>query len=160
MVYLRTATKRKPFSKKLYDKADRKAKDIMRAYLEEQGQELKKDIEQYSCDIEGKDGHGREVEIKYSWRGEWPASWEDVRIPHRKKRLIDKKGEENITFYVLNSMCEQAWEITGSVVSEAEVVEVPNKFVPKGELFYSILVSKAKKIFLTREKECVSVQED
>jgi hypothetical protein len=55
-------------------------------------------------------------------------------------------------------MCDQAWEITGSAVSEAEVVEVSNKFVPKGELFYSILVSQAKKIFLTGEKECVSVR--
>jgi hypothetical protein len=157
---MRTTTIRKPFSRALYNKADGKAKEIMRSYLQEQGHKLKDDVEKYYCDIEGEDGHGWEVEIKYSWRGEWPASWEDVRIPHRKKRLIDKKGEENITFYVLNSMCEQAWEIPGSVVSEAEVVEVSNKFVPKGELFYSILVSQAKKIFLTREKECVSVQED
>ena len=116
------------------------------------------DIEQYYCDIEGEDGHGWEVEIKYSWKGEWPPSWEDVRIPHRKKRLIDKKGEENITFCVLNSMCNQAWEIPGAVVAGAEVVEVSNKFVPKGELFYSIFVSQAKKIFLTGGNEYDTVQ--
>ena len=157
---MRTTTIRKPFSRALYNKADGKAKEIMRTYLQLQGHKLKEDEEKYYCDIEGEDGHGWEVEIKYSWKGEWPISWMDVRIPHRKKRLIDKKGKENITFYVLNSMCDQAWEITGDVVSGSEVTEVPNKFVPKGELFYSILVSKAKKIFLTREKECVSVRED
>ena len=155
---MRTTTIRKPFSRALYDKADKKAKDIMRTYLEDQEHKLKKDIEQYYCDIEGEDGHGWEVEIKYSWKGEWPPSWEDVRIPHRKKRLIDKKGEENITFCVLNSMCNQAWEIPGSVVAGAEVVEVSNKFVPKGELFYSIFVSQAKKIFLTGENEYDTVQ--
>ena len=155
---MRTTTIRKPFSRALYDKADRKAKDIIRIYLENQGHKLKKDIEQYYCDIEGEEGHGWEVEIKYSWKKEWPEAWEDVRIPHRKKRLIDKKGEENITFCVLNSMCTQAWEIPGSVVAGAEGIEVSNKFVPKGELFYSIFVSQAKKIFLTGENEYDTVQ--
>jgi hypothetical protein len=73
----------------------------------------------------------------------------DVRIPYRKKRLIDKKGKENITFYILNSICDQAWEIRGDVVSEAYVTEVSNRLVPKGELFYSIFVSQAKRILLT-----------
>jgi hypothetical protein len=150
---MRTTTIRKPFSRALYDKADGKAKEIMRTYLQGRGHKLKEDKEKYYCDIEGEDGHGWEVEIKYSWKGEWPTSWMDVRIPHRKKRLIDKKGKDNITFYVLNSMCDQAWEITGDVVSGSEVTEVSNKFVPKGELFYSIFVSQAKKIFLTGENE-------
>ena len=140
---------RKPFSKALYDKADGKAKEIVRTYLQKQGHILKEDVEEYYCDIEGEKGHGWEVEIKYSWKGEWPSSWMDVRIPHRKKRLIDKKGKENITFYVLNSRCDQAWEIRGDVVYEAYVTEVSNRFVPKGELFYSIFVSQAKRILLT-----------
>ena len=155
---MRTTTIRKPFSRTLYDKADSKAKDIMRTYLEKQGHKLKKDIEQYYCDIEGEEGHGWEVEIKYSWKKEWPEAWEDVRIPHRKKRLIDKKGADNITFFVLNSTCNQAWEIPGYAVDKAEVVEVSNRFVPKGELFYSILVAQAKKIFLTGENEYDTVQ--
>jgi len=139
---------RKKFSKTLYEKADSKAKNIMRTYLEKQGHKLKKDVEQYYCDIEGMDGHGWEVEIKYSWKKEWPEAWEDVRIPYRKNRLLKQKGEENITFYVLNSECKQAWEITGEVVAAADQVEVPNRFVPEGELFFSILVSNATKIFL------------
>jgi hypothetical protein len=144
---MRTTTiRRKKFSQKLYDEADRKAKDIMRSYLESEGYSLLDDEEKYSCDIEGKDGQGWEVEIKYSWGRKWPPSWRDVRIAYRKKKLLERKGSENITFYVLNSMCEEAWEIPGQAVSEAEVVEVSNKFVPRGELFYSIPVSKVRKI--------------
>ena len=144
---MRTTTiRRKKFSQKLYDEADRKAKDIMRSYLESEGYSLLDDEEKYSCDIEGKDGQGWEVEIKYSWGREWPSSWRDVRIAYRKKKLLESKGSENITFYVLNSMCKEAWEIPGQAVSEAEVVEVSNKFIPRGELFYSIPISKARKI--------------
>ena len=106
------------------------------------------DEEKYACDIEGKDGQGWEVEIKYSWKTEWPPSWRDVRIAYRKKKLLKRKGEDNITFYILNSMCKEAWEISGQTVAESEVVEVSNRFVPRGELFYSIPISKAKKIFI------------
>ena len=141
-----TTIRRKKFSQELYDKSDRKAKDIMRSYLESEGHSLLKDEERYSCDIEGKDGQGWEVEIKYSWKKEWPSSWRDVRIAYRKKRLLERKGADNITFYVLNSMCEEAWEITGQAVSEAEVIEVSNSLIPRGELFYSIPISKANKI--------------
>ena len=144
---MRTTTiRRKKFSQELYNEADRKAKDIIRSYLESEGHSLLEDEEKYSCDIEGKDGQGWEVEIKYAWGRKWPPSWRDVRIAYRKKKLLERKGSENITFYVLNSMCEEAWEIPGQAVSEAEVVEVSNKFVPRGELFYSIPVSKVKKI--------------
>ena len=143
---------RKPFSRALYNEADSKAKGILRTYLQEQGHKLKEDVEKYYCDIEGEDDHGWEVEIKYAWKGEWPSSWLDVRIPHRKKRLIDKKGEDNITFYILNDMCNQAWEIPGAIVSRAEVKEVSNRFMPEGEMFYNILISQAKKIYLDKGK--------
>jgi|ETNvirnome_2_300_1030623.scaffolds.fasta_scaffold02018_8 hypothetical protein len=144
---MRTTTiGRKKFSQELYDKADHKAKGIIRAYLESEGHSLLDDREKYSCDIEGRDGQGWEVEIKYSWKKEWPSSWRDVRIPYRKKKLLEDTGEDKITFFILNSMCKEAWKIPGQVVSEAEVVEVSNKFVPRGELFYSIPVSKVRKI--------------
>jgi|TARA_R110002110_G_scaffold149242_1_gene340492 hypothetical protein len=143
---------RKPFSKALYDKADPKAKGVLRTYLLNQGHKLEKDTENYYCDIEGEDGHGWEVEIKYSWPLYWPPTWLDVRIPYRKKRLIDKKGEDNITFYILNGMCNQAWEIPGVIVSRAEVKEVSNRFMPEGEMFYNILISQAKKIYLDKGK--------
>ena len=44
------------------------------------------------------------------------------------------------------------------MVANADVVEVPNKFVPNGELFFSILVSDVKKIFLTDVNEYDTVQ--
>ena len=146
-----TAIGRKKFNQGLYNKADRKAKGIIRAYLESKGHSLLDDREIYSCDIEGRDGQGWEVEIKYSWKKEWPPFWRDVRIPYRKKKLLEDTGEDNITFFILNNTCKEAWKIPGQVVSKAEVVEVSNKFVPKGELFYSIPIVKAEKVLLDNE---------
>ena len=144
---MRTTTiVRKKFSQELYDKADHKAKDLIRSYLQREGHALLGDEEKYACDIEGKDGQGWEVEIKYSWKEDWPSSWRDVRIAYRKKKLLERKGADNLTFYILNSICKEAWEVSGQTVSESEVVEVSNRFVPRGELFYSIPVSKARKI--------------
>ena len=148
---MRATTIRKPFSRALYDKADGKAKEIIRTYLQEQGHKLKDDKEKYSCDIEGENGHGWEVEIKYSWKGEWPDSWRDVRIPYRKKKLLNQKGEDNITFYVLNNQCNEVWEIRGTTLSSSDVVEVSNKFVKEGELFFSVPVLKVKKILLDKK---------
>ena len=74
-----------------------------------------------------------------------------VRIPYRKKKLLNQKGEDNITFYVLNNQCNEVWEIRGATLSSSDVVEVSNKFVKEGELFFSVPVLKVKKILLDKK---------
>jgi hypothetical protein len=144
---------RKKFNQGLYNKADHKAKDVIRSYLQSKGKSLLESEENYFCDIEEEGGQSWEVEIKYSWKGEWPTAWKDVRIPYRKKRLLDKVGSDMLTFFVLNSECKKAWEIPGIVVEQANVVEVPNRYVPEGELFYSIEVSDAKLVDMNSKGE-------
>ena len=142
--------KTKRFNRELYNRTDGLAKDAIQKYLTKNKHIILTVQEKYSCDIESLSEDGTlcfsEVEIKFSWAEEWPKTWEDVRIPYRKQKLLDKI-EKDLTFYVLRADCEEAWVIPDTVMKEhATVVEVPNRYVPKGEKFFSIPVSNIQKI--------------
>ena len=142
--------KTKRFNRELYNRTDGLAKDAIQKYLTKNKHIILTVQEKYSCDIESLSEDGTlcfsEVEIKFSWAEEWPKTWEDVRIPYRKQKLLDKI-EKDLTFYVLRADCEEAWVIPDTVMKEhATVVEVPNRYVPTGEKFFSIPVSNIQKI--------------
>ena len=142
--------KTKRFNRELYNRTDGLAKDAIQKYLTKNKHIILTVQEKYSCDIESLSEDGTlcfsEVEIKFSWAEEWPKTWEDVRIPYRKQKLLDKI-EKDLTFYVLRADCEEAWVIPDTIIKEhATVVEVPNRYVPKGEKFFSIPVSNIQKI--------------
>ena len=142
--------KTKRFNRELYNRTDGLAKDAIQKYLTKNKHIILTVQENYSCDIESLSEDGTlcfsEVEIKFSWAEEWPKTWEDVRIPYRKQKLLDKI-EKDLTFYVLRADCEEAWVIPDTVMKEhATVVEVPNRYVPTGEKFFSIPVSNIQKI--------------
>jgi len=142
--------KTKRFNRELYNRTDGLAKEAIQKYLIKNKHIILTVQEKYSCDIESLSEDGTlcfsEVEIKFSWAEEWPKTWEDVRIPYRKQKLLDKI-EKDLTFYVLRADCEEAWVIPDTIIKEhATVVEVPNRYVPKGEKFFSIPVSNIQKI--------------
>ncbi len=135
----------KAFDRSLYIKADTKGKDVISNLLIKKGHTLTNIKETYSCDIvTEKNGvtHNSEVEIKFSWKEEWPLSWEEIRIPYRKHKLL---GKPNLTFYVLRSDCKQAWEIDADILANvATIKEVPNRYIRKGEKFFHVPVQHAK----------------
>jgi len=112
--------------------------------LIEDGHTITSTQEKYRCDIiTEKDGeiHNAEVEIKFSWKYDWPRDWLEIRIPYRKKKLL---GNSNLTFYVLRADCKQVWKIPATTLSTlATVKEVSNRYVPKGEEFFHIPVEHA-----------------
>ena len=137
--------KTKRFNRELYNRTDGLAKEAIQKYLKKNNHEIITTKENYSCDIESLSEDGTlcfsEAEIKFSWAEEWPKTWEDVRIPYRKQKLLDKI-EKDLTFYVLRADCKEAWAIPDTVMKEhATVVEVPNRYVPKGEKFFSIPIN-------------------
>ena len=147
--------KTKKFDRSLYDRADGVSKSTIISYLLSKKHTITNSEEKYSCDIESMSEEGAvcfsETEIKYSWKGEWPKSLEDVRIPYRKQKLLDKISE-NLTFYVLRADCKEAWVISDEAIKEnATIIEIPNKYVPKGEKFFSIPVESIYKIVLDNE---------
>ena len=135
----------KAFDRNLYMKADTRGKDVISSWLTKNGHSIITTKENYSCDIvTEKNGitHNTEVEIKFSWKGDWPDSWDEIRIPYRKNRLL---AEDNLTFYVLRSDCKQAWAITADTLRNiATVKEASNKYIRKGEHFFHVPVQHAQ----------------
>jgi len=150
-------TVRKPFDKALYDVADTKAKKHMVGWLKEQGYTNIATNETYYfdiiCTVDDLPRLLYEVEIKYSWKGDWPDSWREIRIPERKRRLLDKWKEESpddvLTFVVFRDDCKKAWHIDGATLLECEVKEAPNRNIRKGEKFFHIPTSSAYLVDMT-----------
>jgi len=147
-----TLTKTKPFDRYLYNKTDGKGKRKIIEFLRSKNHIVKENKENYKCDVKSVSSQGvitfSEVELKLSWQGEWPKSWTDIRIPYRKKKLLDEI-ESELTFYVLRNDCKEMWVIPDYIVRDkAKIVEVPNRYVPKGEQFYTIPVTLLEKVKL------------
>ena len=149
----------KPFDKELYNKADSTAKKAMIEWLDKNNYINIDDKETMSFDlvcnrIEHDISHVEpkkyfyEVEIKYSWKGEWPEGWTEIRIPYRKHKLVDRWANhfiyDDLIFVIFRNDCKQAWHISGDVVSKSKVKEVSNRKVNKGEKFFHINIKDAK----------------
>ena len=153
---------KKPFSKTTYDIADTTAKKHMIGWLEHTQPQCtvnSKEITYFDLTVKTDDGGDAqlyEVEIKYAWKEEWPDTWDELRIPHRKKRLLDKWKEDYrhclLTFIVFNHDCSKAWHIDGDTVLESEVKEASNRYVRKGELFFHIPIKQAYQVDMTYDK--------
>ena len=163
---------RKPFNKALYDVADTKAKKHMVGWIKDNDHTCAPYGLDYprSIDISTNETtyfdiicnrHEKlprilfEVEIKYSWRGEWPESWEEIRIPERKRRLLDKWQEECpedvLTFVVFRNDCLEAWHIDGHTLLECEIREAANRNIQNGEKFFHIPTYDAYLMDMTYE---------
>jgi len=153
---------KKPFSKTVYDIADTTAKKHMIGWLEHtqprctvnSNETTYFDLTVLTDDLG--DSQLYEVEIKYAWKEEWPDSWTELRIPFRKKRLLDKWKKDHInsllTFIVFNHDCTRAWHVDGNTVLESEVKEASNRHIKKGELFFHIPVDQAYQVDMTYDK--------
>ena len=142
----------KKFDKELYDKANPLSNGLMSAWLERNGYNSIDPEETYGVDITCKKDDTPaffETEIKYSWVKRWPNEWQEVRIPYRKHKIIDKwvrnGSEGTLTFIVFRSDCKQAWFIDGQAVRDADVKPINNKYM-SNEKFYHIDVNDASLI--------------
>ena len=153
---------RKKFDRTLYEIADKAAKKAMVSWLENKDHTNIDTNETTYFDIVSTVGpdlpwrHLYEVEVKYSWKGnEWPDSWKELRIPHRKQRLLDKWKKECyndlLTFVVFNHDCTMAWHVDGNTLLECEVKEASNYKIRKGEKFFHIPVEDAYLVDMTNE---------
>ena len=97
-----------------------------------------------------------ETEIKYSWVRDWPNHWNEIRIPYRKHKIIDKwvqsGGEGTLTFVVFRPDCKQAWFIDGQAVRDSRIDIMSTRY-SKDEKFYHIDVNDANLINMNIEVE-------
>jgi len=153
---------KKQFDRNLYNKADSVAKKHMIEWLEATQPRCSVNSEEttfFDLTVKTDDGgypQLYEVEIKYSWTGEWPENWKELRIPFRKKRLLDewkrKYSDYMCTFIVFNHDCTKAWHVDANTVLESPIKEAANKHITKGELFFHIPVDQAYVVDMTNGK--------
>ena len=143
----------RPFRKDIYDLVDEPSKKTLSDYLISKGHTIVKDKETFDADIVStKDGftYFNEVEVKSSWKDEWPEHWAEIRIPGRKRRLVEKYKDQNgvLNFYVLNKFMDKAWRIKDTLMTDDTLKVAVGRRIPKGETFFHIPYQEAEFINL------------
>ena len=141
---------RKPFERHLYDKYDNPAKAKLIELLTLRGHKIKSVAENYYADVVSeKDGHivYSEAEVKTAWVSDWPTTWEEIRIPERKRRLLARYNNK-VNFYIFNNDLSQCWLIKGSQLDESNLRQAFGRNIREGELFFHIRYKDAQLITL------------
>ena len=144
----------RPFDAESYKINDPSAKATLKNYLIKRGFHSIEDNENYSFDLTGYKDNKKylfEVEIKNQWLDVWPNSWQEIRIPKRKERLILewKKSFPACPFYfvILNHNMNYAWLIDADIVGGAKTGKIKNSTKTNAphlkEPFYHIDKDKA-----------------
>ena len=145
------------FDRKSYNENDGRAKKAMVNYLKSLSFKDIEAKEDFYFDVSAKidKNYFFEVEIKNQWGKSWNPTWKEVRIPERKRRLIERKMKDfpnnDLYFVVFNTDCTQAWFIKDRVVAEAKIGTIKNSRKPKDsphlqEPFFHISLEEAKLI--------------
>lgn len=153
--------KNRDFDPVSYQENDPRAKQAFRAYLLGQGFYDIHIIEDYYFDISAKykgKKHYFEVEVKNQWSDSWPSSWTELRIPGRKKRLIQKHKDlhtnTTLTFIVLNTDLTKAWVVDSDVLESSPIGTIQNSSRVGAphlkEPFFHVPISDARGIFLKK----------
>jgi hypothetical protein len=134
---------RKPFEQDIYDEVDGKSKEAVAGYLSSRGVVYTNTEESYGADIMALHPIWHELEHRHDYNGSFP--WESIHIPYRKKRLLN--GTKGF-YWVINRDYTKALVIDSAHMKEKYVVEVPNKKIEKGEMFYDIPIKYAQEVSL------------
>mgnify|MGYP003628913090 FL=1 len=137
----------KRFDRELFEKFDKLARDAGKRYWKAKGYHVIDNTDRYGPDLivtpVGGDEYSNgdfycEVEIKRPWKGK-DFQYPQIQIPGRKAKFLNKdKYNLPICFLVLNADQTYGYLIEGETLAETPLVEVPNKYVWKGEKFFRI----------------------
>lgn len=138
---------RKRFDQQLFNTHDDPARRAIIQHLHDQGIFARNNEDKYGPDILVLKGFKVEryieCEIKLGWKeGEFP--FPTVNLPERKGRYTRKKLP--IDYWILRSDLQAAVIIPGPLVRKDYLVEVPNRLVSQGELFYQIPIELCAKV--------------
>lgn len=135
----------KKFDQNLKDKYNGQSIEAVLRHLNDQGSFAKVNPEQYGPDIVLFSGFKPisyiEVEVVAKWfPDEEDFPWQLVHLPERKRKFL--KAGLPIEFWRLRNDFKKAIIIPEETITEDRLVEVPNRFVPKGEFFFRVPVSE------------------
>lgn len=131
----------KKHSDELYKANDSLARDTVLSYLRGHGHFAMNNSDQFGPDIVLYGGLKPlsyiEVEIKQAWQGgKFP--FPTIQLPERKGKYL-RLGLP-IEFWILAAGLEAAVIIPDYVITKDMLVEVPNRYIPEGELFFQVPV--------------------
>lgn len=137
----------KRFDRELFEKFDKLARDAGKRYWKAKGYHVVDNTDRYGPDLIVTPVGGNEysngdfyceVEIKRPWKGK-DFQYPQIQIPGRKAKFLNKdKYNLPICFLVLNADQTYGYLIEGETLASIPLVEVPNKYVWKGEKFFRI----------------------
>jgi len=152
--------KRKKFDYKLFKANDELARNIGKQYWQDLGYLCYDNPDKYGpdlcvdekvTDITVTQNYYCEMEIKRAWKGK-DFKYKTCQIPHRKAKYLDfNKYGRTTHFFIINNEQEFAFFIKGEDVEASPVVEVPNRYVPSGEMFFQVPLNKLKLIELKKD---------
>jgi hypothetical protein len=145
----------KPFDKKLYEENDSSAKKLLIKILKIAGHEIKRTSENFYADIVSeKNGliYYSEGEVKRGWIDDWNKTWEEIRIPERKKRLLEKYTNR-VNFFIFNLNLNKCWLIKGKQLTTDRIKKAIGNKISKNEKFFHIPYKEAVLIDLKTIKK-------
>ena len=132
---------RKVFSKSLFDETDTSARAAAKLYWQSLGYTVEDHPDRYAVDLivdTGTETFYCEVEIKKVWSGT-TFKYDTLQIPERKSKFA--KLDKPAYFMVFNNEVTHAFLCPSSILLSSPVVEVPNKYVYKGEMFFQVPIN-------------------
>lgn len=92
-----------------------------------------------------------EMEIKRAWKDK-EFKFRTCQIPQRKAKYLDRvKYNMPCNFFIINSSYQYAFYIESEDVAASPLVEVPNRYVPSGEMFFQVPLDRCKLIELDKD---------
>lgn len=143
----------KPFEPELYEKYDNIGKQSLLSFLVYKGHRIKDTEENYYADVlSEKDGieYYHEVEVRASWKGPWPLHWTELRLPSRKRRLIQK--HESVLFYVFRNDLKEFFIVHSKELTDDRLKVAYGPNIAIGEHFFHIPISRTKFVQLRNGK--------
>jgi len=137
-----TAPIRKRFDRDLFNETDETARDAAKKYWTSLGHTVENHPDRYAVDLivdTGRETFYCEVEIKKVWKGV-EFKYDTLQIPERKAKFA--KLDKPAYFMVFNNERSHAFICSHTDLLGSPIVEVPNKYVYKGELFFQVPIAK------------------
>jgi hypothetical protein len=133
---------RKRFDRELFNETDGTARDSARIYWTSLGHTVEDHPDRYAVDLivdTGLETFYCEVEIKRVWTGA-TFKYDTLQIPERKAKFA--KLDKPTYFMIFNNERSRAFICSHTDLLDSPVVEVPNKYVYKGEMFFQVPITK------------------
>lgn len=137
----------KQFSNKLFNEHDSKARAKAIEFFANNGLKAKPNNNEFGVDLLVVDANDAllyfvEVEVKNNWNA--PAfPFDTLNIPERKGKYATMY-KNRMFWFVFSKDLSRMLLVTTEALKHAKLVEVSNKFVAAGELFYQVPVEKCE----------------